>query len=137
MASTSGEEAMTPELLERRVRALVENARARAANGLTIAEFGSLTVEVLRLAVRWLESIPAEGAAKKAWALSSVALAFDSLADLCIPLPAKPVWWIFRPAVRALVLSAASGALEQVLALVRAVEGKEFTPAYPVPEAKS
>ena len=45
---------------------------------------------------------------------------FDAVADSCVPMLAKPVWWIVRPAVRTLVLSAAGGALEQILALTRA-----------------
>jgi len=42
-----------------------------------------------------------------------------------VPLPARPVWWIVRPAVRSLVLAAAGGALEQVLRLTRAVPAPE------------
>ena len=44
---------------------------------------------------------------------------FDAVADSCVPMLAKPVWWIVRPAVRTLVLSAAGGALEQILKLTR------------------
>lgn len=116
---------LTPEQLEKRVLFIVNDARLKARDGLTIAEFGQLTVEVLRVSVRGLESIPAEKAAKKEWALQAVGLLFDGTADLCIPLPAKPLWWIVRPAVRSLVLAAADGALEQVLTLVRAAAGTE------------
>jgi hypothetical protein len=42
------------------------------------------------------------------------------VADSCVPFAAKPIWWVIRPAVRTLVLSAAGGALEQILKLTRA-----------------
>jgi len=102
------------------VQKFIADARAKAANGLTVTEFGSLVVGVLQLAVAGLEAVPSDGAAKRDWALQAVALLFDSVADSCVPLVAKPIWWIVRPAVRSLVLAAASGALEQVLGLVRA-----------------
>jgi len=112
---------MTPEQLQTAVLAFIASARLKAAGGLTVAEFGSLVVEVIRLAVAGLDTINTlDGAAKKAWVLACVGSLFDAVADACIPLLAKPVWWIVRPAVRTLVLSAAGGALEQILALTRA-----------------
>ena len=111
---------MTPEQLQSAVIGFIAGARAKAQGGLTVSEFGSLTVEVIRLAVAGLDTISTlDGPSKKAWALACVAALFDAVADACIPLPAKPIWWIFRPAVRTLVLSAAGGALEQILKLTR------------------
>ena len=111
---------MTPEQLQSAVIGFIAGARAKAANGLTVAEFGSLTVEVIRLAVAGLDTISTlDGPSKKAWALACVAALFDAVADSCIPFAAKPIWWIVRPAVRTLVLSAAGGALEQILKLTR------------------
>lgn len=109
------------EQLQQAVAAFIVSARAKFAGGLTVAEFGSLVVELLRRCVVSLESLPVEGAAKKAWAIEAVAVLFDSVADLCVPTLLKPAWWLIRPAVRSLVLSAAGGALEQVLSLVREV----------------
>ena len=112
---------MTPEQLQSAVIGFISGARAKSAGGLTVAEFGSLVVEVIRLAVAGLDTINTlDGAAKKQWAIACVASLFDAVADSCVPLPAKPIWWIVRPAVRTLVLSAAGGALEQILALTRA-----------------
>ena len=112
---------MTPDQLQSAVVGFIAGARAKAAGGLTVAEFGSLVVEVIRLAVAGLDTISTlDGAAKKAWAIACVGNLFDAVADACIPLPAKPIWWIVRPAVRTLVLSAAGGALEQILTLTRA-----------------
>jgi hypothetical protein len=111
---------MTPDQLQAAVLGFISGARDKARGGLTVAEFGSLTVEVIRLAVAGLDTISTlDGPAKKAWALACVASLFDAVADACVPFAARPVWWIVRPAVRTLVLSAAGGALEQILKLTR------------------
>ena len=111
---------MTPEQLHNAILALISGARLKAANGLTVAEFGSLTVELIRLAVAGLDTVTTlDGPGKKAWAIACVGALFDAVADSCVPMLAKPVWWIVRPAVRTLVLSAAGGALEQILKLTR------------------
>ena len=112
---------MTPEQLQTAVLAFIASARLNAAGGLTVAEFGSLVVEVIRLAVAGLDTISTlDKPGKKAWALACVGALFDAVADACVPFAAKPVWWLIRPAVRSLVLAAAGGALEQILALTRA-----------------
>ena len=112
---------MTPEALQAAVLGLIAGAREKARGGLSVSEFGSLVVEVIRLAVAGLDTISTlDGAAKKAWALTCVGTLFDAVADSCVPTLAWPVWFILRPAVRTLVLSAAGGALEQILVLTRA-----------------
>jgi hypothetical protein len=112
---------MTPEQLQAAVVGFIAGARAKAAGGLTVAEFGSLVVELIRLAVAGLDTINTlDGVAKKAWAVACVGTLFDAVADSCVPFVARPVWWIVRPTVRTLVLSAAGGALEQILKLTRA-----------------
>ena len=112
---------MTPEQLQTAVLAFIASARLKAVGGLTVAEFGSLVVEVIRLAVAGLDTISTlDGPAKKSWALACVGSLFDNVADACVPLPAKPIWWLVKPAIRSLVLAAAGGALEQILDLTRA-----------------
>ena len=111
---------VTPEALAAQLAKFVADARAKAQGGLTVAEFGTLVVELLHVAVTGLDAIPSDGPSKKAWALSAVALLFDSVAGLAVPVYLQPVWLIAKPAIRALVLAAASGALEKVLAMSRA-----------------
>jgi hypothetical protein len=112
---------MTPDQLQSAVLTFIASARLKAAGGLTVAEFGSLVVEVIRLAVAGLDTITTlDGSGKKAWALACVGTLFDAVADSCVPFVARPIWWIVRPTVRILVLSAAGGALEQILTLTRA-----------------
>ena len=119
---------ITPDALAAEVSKFLADARAKAAGGLTVAEFGSLVVDLLRLAVTGLDSVPADGPAKKAWTLGVVALLFDSVAGYAVPLYLQPFWLLAKPAIRALVLAAAGGALEQILSITRAAN-PEVKPA--------
>ena len=103
-----------------KIKAFVETAKSAAADGLTWAEFGDLMLALLRLVIAGLDAANGlTGAAKKALALEAVASLFDAVADRAVPPLAYPIWVLARPAVRALVLALASGAVEQVLPLVR------------------
>jgi hypothetical protein len=98
----------------------IQVAKARAADGLTWAEFGELLLALLRLVVPALEGVRLmSGAEKKAFALDAVGRLFDAVADYAIPVAAYPLWVLARPAVRALVLAIAGGVLEQYLAFLR------------------
>lgn len=103
-----------------KIKAFVETAKSAAADGLTWAEFGDLMLALLRLVIAGLDAANGlTGAAKKDLALEAVASLFDAVADRAVPPLAYPIWVLARPAVRALVLALASGAVEQVLPLVR------------------
>jgi hypothetical protein len=103
-----------------KILAFVAQAKASAADGLTWAEFGQLLLAMLRLVTSTLDQFDTlSGAEKKAMALEAVGLLFDGVADRCVPLVAYPFWVLARPAIRSLVLAIASGAIEQLLPLVR------------------
>jgi len=103
-----------------KIAAFVSAARAVAADGLTWTEFGELMVGLLRLVVAVLDTVTTlTGEQKKALALEAVGDLFDAVADRAVPPIAWPVWIVARPAVRSLVLALASGAIEQLLPLVR------------------
>lgn len=103
-----------------KIAAFIAVSRSAAADGLTWAEFGELMVGLLRLVVTVLDAVTnMTGEQKKALALQAVGDLFDAVADLAVPVIAYPVWLLARPAVRALVLALASGAIEQLLQLVR------------------
>jgi hypothetical protein len=104
---------------EEKLSAFLSIARIKSQNGITVAEFGELLVAAMRLAVAAVDSMPADGAAKKALVLSAVGVVFDTLADYAVPALAYPLWVVVRPAVRALVLMFADGAIESLLPLVR------------------
>ena len=107
--------------LQADVAAFLADARAKAADGkVTVIEFGSLTVSLLRLCVTGLDSIPRmDGKAKKDWAMKIIGTLFDSVAGYAVPVYLQPFWFVAKPAIRVLVLAAADGALEQVLQLSR------------------
>lgn len=105
--------------LAEKVKAFVAIAKVKAANGLTVPEFAELAVALLRVAIDAADSIPVDGASRKVFVLNAVALLFDTVADKCVPFVAWPIWVIVRPAVRQLVLLAASGAIESLLPIVR------------------
>jgi hypothetical protein len=102
-----------------KAKAFITAAQAAAANGITVAEFGELTVALLKTLMAAIDSLPDDGAAKKAWCVDAVGLLFDAVADQAVPTLAYPVWLIVRPTVRQLVLLATSGAIESLLPLVR------------------
>lgn len=103
-----------------KIAAFVSAARAVAADGLTWSEFGELMVGLLRLVVAVLDTVTTlTGEQKKALALEAVGDLFDAVADRAVPPLAYPIWIVARPAVRSLVLALASGAIEQLLPLVR------------------
>lgn len=103
-----------------KIAAFIAASRTAAADGLTWAEFGELLVGLLRLVVGVLDTVTTlTGEQKKALAMEAVADLFDAVADRAIPFAVWPVWILVRPAVRSLVLALASGAIEQILPLVR------------------
>jgi hypothetical protein len=105
------------------VAAFLAVAKAKSADGITWAEFGELLVALLRLSVETLDAVLGmSGSEKKALVLEAVAALFDQLADKAVPVVVWPVWILARPAIRALVLAIASGAIEIVLPLTRAAE---------------
>ena len=118
---SSAPEAATADLasLADKARAYVATAKSVAAGGITVAEFAELAVGLLRIAVAAADAIPVAGAERKTFVINAVGLLFDEVADKCIPVMAWPIWLIVRPAVRSLVLLAASGAIESLLPLVR------------------
>jgi hypothetical protein len=110
---------MPPADFAAKIDAFLALASARTADGLTLAEFGQLTVELARLAIAAADGLEAAGATKKAWVLDAVAGLFDAVADRMIPTVAWPAWLLLRPAARALTLAAVAGAIEALLPLVR------------------
>jgi|694.fasta_scaffold15985_12 hypothetical protein len=100
-------------------RAYITTAKVAARDGLTWVEFGELLVGLLRLCTYTVDVLNVPGASKKAAVLEAAAALFDALAPMAVPVVAYPFWLIVRPAVRALVLAIASGAIEQLLPVVR------------------
>lgn len=101
-------------------RAYVATAKVAAADGLTWTEFGELLVGMLRLSVQAADLLSVPGDQKKAVVMEAAAALFDAVADKAIPVVLWPLWIVARPSVRSLVLALASGAVEQIVPMVRA-----------------
>jgi hypothetical protein len=100
-------------------KAYIAAAKVAAADGLTWVEFGELLVGLLRLAVQTVDVLNVPGEQKKAVVMEAAAALFDELADKAIPTVLWPFWVLARPSVRSLVLALASGAVEQILPMLR------------------
>ena len=103
-----------------KVTAFLVTARVSAKGGLTLTEFGCLVAALVRLTVETLDATKGlTGEEKRAIVLEAVGVLFDSLAVLCVPYATYPVWFIVRPAARALVVAIAAGTIETILPLLR------------------
>lgn len=111
--------ASTVQTLSEQVRAYTAVARLKASDGLTVAELAELIVAAMRLAIKTVDSIPVDGAERKAMVIDLVAALFDEFAGRAVPLVVWPAWVFARPIARSLVLAAASGAVEALLPVVR------------------
>ena len=102
-----------------KISAFLAIAKLKAADGITVSEFGELTVAMLRVVIAAVDLLAVDGSRKKEIVLEAAAALFDAVADKAIPLAAWPLWLIVRPTVRQLVLLAAAGAIESLLPVVR------------------
>jgi hypothetical protein len=100
-------------------RAYVLTARLAAADGISWAEFGELLTGLLRVLTEAAEVLTVPGEEKKAFVLDAAGTLFDAVADKCVSPWVWAFWLVIRPSVRSLVLAIASGAVEQILPLVR------------------
>lgn len=125
---------MAADSFDAQVRALFEDAKAKAANGLTLAEVGQIVQGLILLAVNSAFGMDETGEKKKAWVLAWLGTLFDTLLP-SIPLP----WWlawIKLPMVsawaKAAFLKWYSGSIETAVQWIK-VTGK--LPTYTSPAA--
>lgn len=109
------------EICDTQIAAFIDKAVYLSAGGLTLPEFGRLAVDLMRLVIGLVDKLAASGADKKAIVLDAVGQLFDAVADKAVPLAAYPLFVLLRPAMRALCLAIAAGAVESLLPLVRAL----------------
>jgi hypothetical protein len=106
-----------------RFDAFIGAAKSASAGGITWSEFGELLLALIRMGVDTLDVFKAiPGSEKKQMVLEAIGRLFDAVAVMATPLAVYPLWFLARPAIRSLVLALASGAIEQVLPLVRSVD---------------
>jgi hypothetical protein len=106
--------------VESRVNLFLEDARDKAQNGLTVAEFGELTLELLKVACGGLDVVRTlDGPAKRVLVLQAVGALFDAVAGSAVPWAAWPLWIAARPVLRVTLLAFAGGLLESLLPTLR------------------
>jgi hypothetical protein len=105
--------------LSAQIKTYIKLAKEKSADGLTIAEFSELSVAGLKVAVAACDALSVGGSERKKISMECAAMLFDTLADACVPIFLKPVWWVLRPAARSLCLSLSSGAIEVLLPMIR------------------
>ena len=106
--------------VESRVNRVLADARDKARDGLTVAEFGELTLELLKLACSGLDAVTTlDGPAKRALVLQAVGVLFDGVAGSAVPWAAWPLWIAARPVLRVTLLAFAGGLLESLLPTLR------------------
>ena len=100
------------------VKGFIDQAKASAADGLTLVEFGRLAFALvqltMRLADRWV-TVP--GAERKTWVMSAAAALFDAMLPL-LPLPARIPG--VSSILRSVFLAIVAGAVDSILPTVRA-----------------
>lgn len=103
--------------------AFIAAAKSASAGGITWSEFGELLLALIRMGVDTLDVFKAvPGVEKKQMVVEAIGRLFDAVADKAVPLAVYPLWLIVKPAIRSLVLALASGAIEEILPLVRSAE---------------
>ena len=105
--------------LAAKVRAFLVVAELKAQGGLTLSEFGELFLALMRLTIEAADALDTAGPLKKEMVLDALGELFDEVADKLVPVYFWPFWVVLKPAARAALLAAASGAIEIVLQLVR------------------
>lgn len=110
-----------PAAIVHAVQSFVASVRLKAADGLTLAEIGSSTRELLKLLVHTAELIVGvPGSQRKAWVMQAAEFFFDAVVAQAVPLFLRPVWWIVQPAVRAMYLSLCSELVELLVGEMKA-----------------
>jgi hypothetical protein len=102
-----------------KVAAYIAHARKQAEGGLTVSELAELIVAAMRLAIAAVDQLDLAGEQKKEIVADLAVTLFDEFADLVVPVALLPGWWLVKPALRTLIRTAAAGAVDALLPLVR------------------
>jgi hypothetical protein len=99
---------------EKSLKAFIESAKAKAADGLNLEEAFSILIEFVQLAVTLAKDLKNPGPEKRALVLLWVGVLFDNIA----PLVPVPFWYVpfqvfVRPLNRHIVLMVAAAFLEK------------------------
>jgi hypothetical protein len=102
-----------------KIKAFIDTARADAVDGISIAEFFQLAMDLLRIVITGVDTLNVPGEERKSVVLDAAAQLFDAIADKCVPLALYPLWLAFRSPIRMIFIQSASGAIESLLPILR------------------
>lgn len=105
-----------------KVVAYTDQLKRQINDGLTIAELTELVIAGMRLTISAVDELELAGPMKKQIVADCAAQIFSDFSDLIVPAPLRPLWWLVKPALRSLVHTAAAGAVDALLPLVRETE---------------
>ena len=105
-----------------KVVAYTTQIKRQINDGLTIAELTELVVAGMRLTISALDELELAGPMKKQIVADCAAQIFAEFSDFIVPAPLRPLWWLVKPALKSLVHTAAAGAVDAILPLVRETE---------------
>ena len=102
--------------------AFTGQVKRQVNDGLTIAELTEIVLAGMRLTISAVDELELAGQMKKQIVADCAAQIFSDFSDLIVPTPLRPLWWLVKPALRSLVHTAAAGAVDALLPLVRESE---------------
>ena len=105
-----------------KVVAFTTQVKRQVNDGLTIAELTEIVLAGMRLTISAVDELELAGSMKRQIVADCAAQIFSDFSDLIVPAPLRPLWWLVKPALRSLVHTAAAGAVDALLPLVRESE---------------
>jgi len=107
------------ESLYGKVMAYIEQVQRQVNDGLSLSDLVEIILSGMRLTIGAVDELHLAGNMKKQIVADCAAQLFGEFSDLVVPLPLRPVWWMVKPALKKLVHTAAAGAVEALLPIVR------------------
>ena len=82
-----------------------------------VIEDGAVLIDGAEIAA--VDELELAGDQKKQIVADLAATLFDEFGDLVVPVVLRPAWWLIKPTLRSLIRTAAAGAVDALLPLVR------------------
>ena len=105
--------------LASKVRAFITQAKLLASDGLSVSEFFQLAFALMQVLVAAAEGVPAAGPDRKKYVMHALAVFYDDVSDLLVPMYVRPLWLMFKPGFRAVYLRQLDGAIEAFVPFIR------------------
>ena len=101
------------------IEEFMQRTSRRFADGISVSDFATTFIDLMRLAIVTLDTVPIPGEKRKQMVLAWAGDLFDSLTPRLVPSVAWPFWLMARPIARATFVAFAAGVIESLLVIVR------------------